>query len=84
MSLEPGAVCRVAGCVALPAAPDPRTRNVCTIGVCAAHQTLEDFELRALLRLAAGLVGQLEPITDRIEYDEDGLPVRFYPETRRA
>src|SRR5262245_17527944 len=31
-----------------------------------------------------GLVAPLVPVTDRIEYDEDGKPVRFYPPIRQG
>lgn len=30
-----------------------------------------------------GIVRPIVPVTDQIERDADGLPVRFYPETHR-
>lgn len=37
-------------------------------------------QARAAIAKAEGRT--LPPVTDRVEYDADGLPVRFYPETR--
>ncbi len=53
-------------------------------GLCAVHRQMPEALLLHALAKRAGLIGQLRPITTRIERDDDGLPVRFYPETRRG
>lgn len=77
-------VCRVPGCIAeaITEGHETGARSVCPIGICTVHLTLPDEELRELLKRDVGLLKQLQPVTDRVERDEDGLPVRFYPETR--
>jgi hypothetical protein len=68
--------CCVPTCVAL-ANPDG-------VQLCAVHLPMLDTpELAELLRRRVVVCAPLEPITTRIEYDEDGLPVRLYPDTRR-
>ena len=75
--------CRVPLCVAL---ADPVRaywiRAISPEGLCIVHQNMPEGELCEALNRTAGLLGQLEPVTDRIEYDADERPTRFYPETR--
>ena len=75
--------CRVPLCVAL---ADPVRsewiRRINPEGLCIVHQEMPEDALREALKRTAGLVGPLEPVTDRIEYDGAGEPVRFYPATR--
>lgn len=65
--------CRVPGCIALADASDARVRGVYTVGVCAAHQSLPDDDLRALLARKIGLCAPLMLVSDRIERE----PVRL-------
>lgn len=78
-------VCRVPTCPCEAAPENPgviyRTYRG---GLCAVHREWSDDELRNALTASAGFVARLEPATNRIEYDAEGKPVRFYPDTRRA
>ena len=76
--------CRVPLCVALAAPVNPhRIGSINPEGLCIVHQSMAEDELREALARRAVMVAPLQPVTDRIEYDGEGRPVRFYPETRR-
>jgi hypothetical protein len=57
-----GAMCRVPSCIA--------EVSDASLVVCQCHQSLSDAELDVLLHRKVGLVAQLEPLTDRIEYQQ--------------
>lgn len=65
-------ICRIDGCVALRAAQSV---------YCAAHRATHAEPLPGLSEASAASPAPSEH-EGQIEYDEDGLPVRFYPRTR--